>query len=81
MELLPALPRVWKSGSVHGLRARGGLVVDLAWAEGRLAEARLQSELRGPCRVRYGDRTAKFELAKGAKIALDGELRVTKGAE
>ena len=52
IHLLPALPEAWGTGHVKGLRARGGFVVDMAWKNGQLTDARLHSTLGQDCTVR-----------------------------
>jgi alpha-L-fucosidase 2 len=47
IRLLPALPPDWPSGRVRGLRARGPVLVDLEWADGRLTGAALTAAADG----------------------------------
>ncbi len=51
IELLPALPAAWPSGSVTGLRARGGFELDIKWQGGALAGATLRSLCGNECRL------------------------------
>lgn len=44
IDLLPALPSSWPEGEARGLRARGGITVDLAWKAGRVTTYRLTSK-------------------------------------
>ena len=45
IRLLPALPKAWPNGSFRGLRARGGLEMDLEWRDGRATKAMLRASL------------------------------------
>lgn len=47
VRFLPALPSAWPQGHIRGIRARGGLTVDLAWDGGKARRATLQSTWTG----------------------------------
>jgi alpha-L-fucosidase 2 len=66
IHLLPALPSAWKTGSVRGLRARGGFTVDETWKDGRLVEAVIRPDRDGKVRVRYGAVVREFDVRAGA---------------
>ena len=76
IHLLPALPKAWPTGSVKGLRARGGFEVDLAWTDGTLSSATIRSQLGREATVRYGERTVPLATETGGRYQLDGQLRV-----
>ncbi|HYO09678.1 MAG TPA: glycoside hydrolase family 95 protein [Tepidisphaeraceae bacterium] len=76
LRLLPALPKAWPAGKVTGLRARGGVEVDIEWKGGQLHRATVRSAAGGNATVRYGQKTAVLKLAAGAAVGLDANLSV-----
>lgn len=44
LTFLPALPAAWETGEVKGLCARGGIVADFAWRNGKVIRAKLRSK-------------------------------------
>ena len=74
ISLLPALPKVYPTGSVHGLRARGDVVVDIDWKDGQLSSARLLSQHVQTVFVRVPGETSprkiKLEAGKPKMVAL-----------
>jgi len=68
--LLPALPSAFKDGSVKGLRARGGLEVDIAFSGGKLSSYELRATCDGTHTIRLPDGTTKqVTLKAGQKYA------------
>lgn len=68
--LLPALPAGWNEGSVEGLRARGGIEVDIAWKDGRVTSATLSSEKGATTKVTYNGRTRTVKIPAGKSVTL-----------
>jgi alpha-L-fucosidase 2 len=74
IRILPALPPEWPSGSLKGVRVRGGGKVDITWNGGRLTKLRLQSDRAIRYRVLYGDQSAEIQIKPGKPFVLDGAL-------
>lgn len=64
IDLLPALPEAWASGSFKGLKARGGYLISARWNDGNLVEASIEPSRDGVCRLR----------GKNLSVTCDGEI-------
>ena len=74
VELLPALPSAWPAGHINGLRARGGLEIDEAWADGKLTTATLRSPQGTACKIQYGRTIIDLTIKPGETVTLDSTL-------
>jgi alpha-L-fucosidase 2 len=73
--LLPALPSAWPEGHFRGLRARGGVDVDVAWKDGRATSAALRPGVAGEFKLRPpdGQRIARIQSAGRAIPCAESE--------
>ncbi|NIK72085.1 glycoside hydrolase family 95 protein [Paenibacillus sp. BK720] len=84
MHLLPALPKAWPDGEVRGLRARGGVTVDIVWRKGVIHQAILTPDRKGTYHVRcdhpvrLSEERLAFEPEKpgGHLLSVDGEAGI-----
>lgn len=75
IHLLPALPKAWSTGSVKGLRARGGFIVDLFWEKGVLLKVQILSQTGKDYVIKYLDKTKHLKTHEGKIITLNHELQ------
>ena len=52
VHLLPSVPTRWTMGSVSGLKARGGFLIDMEWKDRKLTVAKIHSTIGGTIRLR-----------------------------
>jgi len=74
INLLPALPKAWNEGSMHGLRARGACTVNVDWADGELKKATIQSTKGGTYNIRYKELTKTVSLKPNQTITLNNHF-------
>jgi alpha-L-fucosidase 2 len=68
VHLLPALPDVWPSGKISGLKAIGGFeIVEMQWQDSKLAKLVVKSNLGGNLRLRLPN---EMKLSNGSNLKL-----------
>ncbi len=68
--LLPALPQVWRSGSIKGLCARGGAQISLEWKDGQLTKGSIKAKHRLKTDVVYKQKRWNISLEAGEEMVL-----------
>jgi alpha-L-fucosidase 2 len=70
LHLLPSLPSAWPTGSVRGLRGRGGITVSISWREGQLSSAIVKADRETDITVRYRTHTTNIHLHGGTEYPI-----------
>lgn len=65
IEVLPALPDEWKTGSFRGLTARGGFSVDAEWEDGRATNISVKSLSGEKLRIKTKNGIIEKDTEKG----------------
>lgn len=68
LEILPALPSAWSTGSVKGLKAIGNFTVDIAWADGMPQTVTIESVKGGDVTVQLPHTGYKITNASGKNV-------------
>jgi alpha-L-fucosidase 2 len=75
IQLLPSLPTAFSEGTVKGLCARGGFVIDLQWENGKVAKATILSRNGGMLHVAEGAKRYDIQTKKGEIVQLGPDLK------
>lgn len=65
LHLLPALPEDWSTGTVSGLKGKGGLTVKMAWDNSKLSFADITSPIDQEVTLSYRNKAQQLSLKKG----------------
>lgn len=71
LQLLPAIPEAWSTGSVKGLKALDNFTVDLNWVSGGSSSAKIKSGAGKICVVYFRNiKNASVKTSKGIKVKI-----------
>ena len=69
--LLPALPDVWKDGTVKGLCCRGGFVLEeLTWKDGKPATVKVRSTVGGKLNISWNGKDQSIDTKSGKTYSI-----------
>jgi alpha-L-fucosidase 2 len=81
IRVLPALPAAWPDGAVSGIRARGGIVIDVEWSGGRARRVGLRSDSATTMEVALpGELRRHVRLEPGRPVLIDCDAHADAAA-
>jgi alpha-L-fucosidase 2 len=76
IQILPALPKAWRKGSIHGICARGGVVVNIDWENGVASRISILSKVGGLIKLRNGAKVIALTTEEGKNYTFNGKLEL-----
>ncbi len=70
IQVLPALPKVWKNGTMNGLKARDNITVNISWKNNKLKKAQFLSTTDLVKKIKYNDKTKEVRLPKNIWVSV-----------
>jgi len=64
IELLPALPKAWPSGTIKGLKTRGNFEIEMSWNAGQVTNLKIKSSNQATAKVLMN---GKMQMIKTSK--------------
>ncbi len=74
IDILPALPAAFSNGSVKGICARGGFVLDMQWKNNELVKLTVTSKAGMPLLLRYKGKEKNITTVKNGNYTFDASL-------
>ena len=71
IEILPALPQSWSSGSIKGIKAVGNFELDIQWENSSLSLAKIISHKGGLLKLWYKDKSLEIKTKAGEVVVID----------
>jgi alpha-L-fucosidase 2 len=62
-------------GTVKGICARGGFVLNFTWSNGQLQDVQVTSKAGGKCKLQYHDKVIALNTKAGAAYHFNGDLK------
>jgi alpha-L-fucosidase 2 len=70
VDVLPAVPSVWTSGTLKGVRVRGGMEIDLDWRDGRPQLVLVRSDRDQSVDIRWRQQVQRVDVSAGAEVSV-----------
>jgi alpha-L-fucosidase 2 len=74
IEILPALPDAWATGSFKGIKGRGNFEIDAEWSNGKVTSLKITSGSGNDCKIKCNGKTLFFPTAAGNSYDLSNEI-------